>query len=70
LNVPHTGDNDGHFIWVLHAVETGHTQLGFTRLLKDKSAFSVSCALDSIHLELKHFGPDPLPIVRLRTLRL
>ena len=63
---PHTGDNDGHF-WVLHAVEAGRTQLGFTRLMKDKSAFSVTCALDSILLELKHFGPDPLPVVRIHS---
>ena len=70
LNGPHTGDNAGHF-WVLQAVERGHTQLGFTRLPKDKSAFSVSCALDStIHLELKHFGPGPLGPYCSSTLRL
>ena len=64
LSGPHTGDNDGNF-WVLHAVETGHTQFGFTRLMKDKSSPTITRAIDSILLELKHAGPDPLPVVRL-----
>ena len=63
---PHTGDNDGNF-WALHAVETGHTQYGFTRLMKDKSSATVTHAIDSILLELQHAGPDPLPVVRLHS---
>ena len=63
---PHTGDNDGNF-WVLHAVETGHTQYGFTRLMKDKSSATVTHAIDSILLELQHAGPDPLPVVHLHS---
>jgi len=66
LSGPHTGDNDGNF-WVLHAVETGHTQFGFTRLMKDKSSATITKAIDSILLELKHAGPDPLPVVRLHS---
>jgi hypothetical protein len=32
--------------------------------MKDKSSATITKAIDSILLELKHAGPDPLPVVR------